>query len=178
MDTGTASLSLTGVERVLGEGDIIVSKTCPKGRITYANDTFLNVSGYREAELLGTPHAVLRHPEMPRSVFAMRWQRLEQRQEVYAVVVNRAKNGDHYWVHAHVTPSLGADGAIRGHHSFRRKLDRSAIDEAAELYRRVRQIEARQRAKADQVRVGLEALRAAFGDLGSSYDRWTWKAAP
>ena len=174
----TTSPSLTGVERFLEDGDIIVSKTDPQGRIVYANDTFLRISGYTEAELLGAPHSILRHPGMPRSVFALLWRRPEAGKEIYAVVLNRAKNGDHYWVHAHVTPSLGPDGGIRGFHSFRRKAPRATIAAAEKLYADVLAIEAREVTKADQVRVGVEAMLATFGDLGPSYDRFIWKAAP
>jgi PAS domain S-box-containing protein len=178
MSIASSQIQLTGVERVLADDAIIVSKTDPQGRITYANDTFLMIADYTESEILGAPHAILRHPAMPRSVFALLWQRIEQGKEVYAVVLNRSKHGDHYWVHAHVTPSLGADGSIRGHHSFRRKARRSSIDEADKLYRDVLAIEAREFTKADQVRAGLDAMRAAFGDIDRSYDRWSWKAAP
>lgn len=177
MATAEAS-PLSGVERILDDDAIIVSKTDPQGRIVYANDTFLEVAGYTEAELLGVPHSILRHPAMPRSVFAFLWQRLEQAREVYAVVLNRSKNGDHYWVHAHVTPSLGPSGAIRGHHSFRRKAPRATIEAAESLYRELLAVEARGFTKAEQVRLGLEAMRATFGDLEDAYDRWSWKAAP
>ncbi len=169
---------LSGVERVLADDAIIVSKTDPQGRIVYANDTFLEIAGYTEAELLGAPHSILRHPAMPRSVFAFLWQRLEARREVYAVVLNRAKNGDHYWVHAHVTPSIGPSGAIRGHHSFRRKPPRSTVDAAEALYRELIAVESRGVTKGEQVRLGLDAMRATFGDLEAAYDRWSWKAAP
>jgi PAS domain S-box-containing protein len=174
----TTSPLLTGVERVLDDDDIIVSKTDPQGRIVYANDTFLRISGYAEEELLGTPHSVLRHPAMPRSVFALLWQRIDAGKEIYAVVLNRAKNGDHYWVHAHVTPSLGPDGSIRGHHSFRRKCPQATIAAAEKLYAEVLAIESREVTKADQVRAGVAAMVATFGDLGPSYDRFIWKAAP
>jgi PAS domain S-box-containing protein len=170
--------SLTGVERVLEDDDIIVSKTDPQGRIVYANDTFLRVSGYTEAELLGAPHSVLRHPAMPRSVFALLWQRLEAGKEIYAVVLNRSKNGDHYWVHAHVTPSLSPSGVLRGHHSFRRKCPLSTVAAAERLYAEVLAVESREATKAGQVRAGIEAMLASFGDLGPSYDRFLWKAAP
>jgi PAS domain S-box-containing protein len=170
--------TLTGVERHLGDDDIIVSKTDPTGRITYANDTFLAISGYREDELLGAPHSILRHPDMPRSVFALLWARLEQGREIFAVVLNRAKNGDHYWVHAHVTPSLSPDGSIRGFHSFRRQVSRDVIDHVSALYAQVLALEGKEKTKADQVRVGVEAVRGAFGDLDLGYDRWSWRAAP
>ena len=174
----SAQQPLTGVERVLDDDAIIVSKTDPQGRIVYANDTFLSIAGYTESEILGAPHAILRHPSMPRSVFALLWSRIEQGREVYAMVLNRAKNGDHYWVHAHVTPSLAHDGSVRGHHSFRRKAPRASIDATERLYRDVLALEAREVTKADQVRAGLQALQGAFGDLDTAYDRWSWKAAP
>ncbi len=175
---GSAIPFLTGVERVLADDGIIVSKTDPQGRIVYANDTFLNIAGYTEAEVLGAPHSLIRHPAMPRSVFALLWRRLEAGDEIYAAVVNRAKNGDHYWVHAHVTPSFARDGSLRGHHSFRRKPPRALIAAAEALYRDVLAIESREAMKVDQVRAGLAALRTTFGDLEASYDRWIWKAAP
>ena len=178
MDQASSPAFLTGVERELRDGEIIVSKTDPGGRITYANDTFLEISGYREDELLGAAHAIVRHPAMPRSVFALLWQRLDRGEEIYAVVLNRAKTGDHYWVHAHVTPSLAADGSIRGHHSFRRKPRRATIEAAEKLYATVLAVEAREHSKREQVQAGLDAMRGAFGDLESSYDRWSWKAAP
>ncbi len=174
----TTSPPLTGVERVLEDDDIIVSKTDPQGRIVYANDTFLRLSGYAESELLGAPHSVLRHPAMPRSVFALLWQRIEAGKEIYAVVLNRSKNGDHYWVHAHVTPSLSPSGTLRGYHSFRRKCPRATIAAAEKLYAEVLAVESREVTKADQVRVGVAAMRATFGDLDAAYDRFIWKGAP
>ena len=98
--------NLTGVERTFGEDEIIVSKTDLTGRITYANDVFLRISGYAEAEVLGQPHSIIRHPGTPRAVFSLLWRTIESGREIFAYVVNRAKNGDHYWVLAHVTPTF------------------------------------------------------------------------
>jgi hypothetical protein len=77
-----------------------------------------------------------------------------------------------------VTPSLSPDGSIRGYHSFRRQVSRDVIAEASAMYAQVLALEATEKTKADQVRVGVEAVRAAFGDLDLGYDRWSWKAAP
>ena len=82
------NLSLTGVERHFDEHEIIVSKTDLKGRITYANDTFLRVAGYRERDILGQPHSIIRHPDMPRCVFALLWQTIEAGREIFAYVIN------------------------------------------------------------------------------------------
>jgi len=85
----------TSRERLWGEEEIIVSKTDLKGIITYANRTFLKVSGYSEEELLGKPHSIIRHPDMPRCVFKLLWDTIEAGREILAYVKNMAKNGDH-----------------------------------------------------------------------------------
>jgi PAS domain S-box-containing protein len=109
----------TGRERTWGDEELIVSKTDLKGIITYANRTFLSVAGYTEQEILGKPHSIIRHPDMPRCVFKLLWDTIESGNEIFAYVKNMAKNGDHYWVFAHVTPTLDAHGNIIGYHANR-----------------------------------------------------------
>ncbi|MDQ0313920.1 PAS domain-containing protein [Amorphus orientalis] len=121
-------LHTTGVERFFEKNDIIVSKTDPKGRITYANDVFLHIAGYTESECLGAPHSLIRHPDMPRCVFKLLWDTVQSGREIFAYVINRCKNGDHYWVYAHVTPSFDLSGGIRGYHSNRRVPDRAVLE--------------------------------------------------
>ncbi|TLP45015.1 PAS domain S-box protein [Cohaesibacter sp. CAU 1516] len=120
---------LSGNERYFGDDDIIVSKTDLKGRLTYANKIFLDISGYQEKEVLGQPHSLIRHPEMPRCIFKLLWSTLEQGKEIFAYVNNRSKNGDNYWVYAHVTPSWDKSGKIVGYHSNRRVPDRDILDQ-------------------------------------------------
>lgn len=120
---------LTGVERFFDEKDIIVSKTDVKGRITYANRTFMNVAGYTEKEILGAPHSIVRHPDMPRCVFKVLWDTISIGKEIFAYVINRAKNGDHYWVLAHVTPSYNAAGEIDSYHSNRRVPNKTVVQQ-------------------------------------------------
>ena len=86
----------TGVERSFSPDEIIVSKTDTKGIITYANKIFLDIAGYTEDEVLGKPHNMIRHPDMPRCIFELLWQTIQQKKEIFAYVVNMAKNGDHY----------------------------------------------------------------------------------
>ncbi len=121
--------SLTGVEQFFDENEIIVSKTNLKGHITYCNDVFLRIAGYSEQECLGQPHSLIRHPEMPRCVFGLLWETIQDGREIFAYVVNRCKNGDHYWVNAHVTPSRDGAGKIIGYHSNRRVPDRSILED-------------------------------------------------
>ena len=109
------------------EDDIIVSKTDLKGRITYANQSFCHIAGYTEAELLGQPHSIIRHPDMPRAVFKLLWDTVLDRREIFAYVKNMARNGDYYWVFAHVTPSYDAKGSVIGFHSSRRVPDRNVL---------------------------------------------------
>ena len=123
-------LTLTGKEQFFGENEIIVSKTNLKGHITYCNDVFLRIAGYTEKECVGQPHSMIRHPDMPRAVFALLWKTIESGQEIFAYVINRCKNGDHYWVYAHVTPSWDRSGAIIGYHSNRRVPDRRIVEQA------------------------------------------------
>jgi PAS domain S-box-containing protein len=121
--------TLTGVERMFDDDEIIVSKTDLKGHITYANNVFLRLADMTEKEALGAPHSVIRNPEMPRAVFKLLWDTIQQGKEIFAYVVNRSKNGDHYWVLAHVTPSYDASGNIIGYHSNRRVPERRILDD-------------------------------------------------
>lgn len=120
---------LTGVERTFDPNDIIVSKTDTTGKMTYGNRTFFKLAGFTEKECLGVQHNLIRHPDMPRCVFDFLWKELQAGNEVFAYVVNRSKNGDHYWVLAHVTPSKDVNGKTVGYHSTRRVPDRRIVDE-------------------------------------------------
>jgi PAS domain S-box-containing protein len=120
--------SAAATEVFFSADDIIVSKTDLKGRITYANDTFCRIAGYAERELIGQPHSIIRHPDMPRAVFKLLWDTLAEQREVFAYVKNRTRSGDFYWVFAHVTPSFAPDGTLVGYHSSRRVPDRRVVD--------------------------------------------------
>ena len=121
-------------EKLMRENDFIVSKTDLKGRITYGNRIFIEFSGYTEQELLGAPHNIIRHPDMPRGVFKFLWDTLGAGEECFAYVKNMAKDGSFYWVFAHVTPSYSTDGQVIGYLSVRRAPKRSAIDVLADVY--------------------------------------------
>lgn len=164
----------TGRELHFGEDEIIVSKTDLQGRITYANDVFQRVSGYTERELLGAPHSILRHPDMPRSVFSLLWSRIQAGKEIFAYVVNLARNGDHYWVLAHVTPSFTEDGTIVGYHSNRRVPDRQAIDTIVPLYRELLAIEARATTHSAGIGAATAALEAKLQKASVSYDAFVF----
>ncbi|KAF0133575.1 MAG: methyl-accepting chemotaxis sensory transducer [Xanthobacteraceae bacterium] len=143
----------TGREVSFDNGNIIVSKTDLKGRICYANRTFYSVSGFDEREVDGQPHSIIRHPDMPRAVFKLLWDRILGGDEIFAYVKNMTRSGDHYWVFAHVTPSFDTAGNIAGFHSNRRVPRRSAVGAIEPLYDTLSRIEASHR----NAREGLEA---------------------
>lgn len=149
------TITPTGVERFFPEDEIIVSKTDLKGHITYANQTFLNVAGYTEEEILGKPHNIVRHPDMPRCVFKLLWDTITARQEIFAYVKNMAKNGDHYWVFAHVTPTFGEHDRVIGYHSNRRVPERRQVELFDGIYS---QLLAEERRHADW-RTGMDAAQ-------------------
>lgn len=122
-------------ERVLGEDDFIVSKTDLKGVITYGNRIFIEISGYSEPELLGSPHSILRHPDMPRAIFKLLWDTIQAKGEICAYVKNLAKDGSFYWVFANITPSFDRHGNLIGYYSVRRKPRPEAVQTMAGLYR-------------------------------------------
>ncbi|MGE5477300.1 MAG: PAS domain-containing protein [Bacteroidales bacterium] len=160
---------LTGVERRFPDDEIIVSKTDTKGRLTYVNDIFLTVSGYSEAEVIGQPHSLIRHPEMPRAIFKLLWDTISAGREIFAYVNNRAKNGDYYWVLAHVTPNFSANGDIIGFHSNRRSPRDEALAKIKPLYQSLLDTERR----AGDRKLGLEASYRQLTDIlareGKSY---------
>ncbi|MCK6546059.1 PAS domain-containing protein [Myxococcota bacterium] len=164
----------TGVERFFDAQEIIVSKTDPRGIITYTNRVFVRVSGYEERELIGQPHNLIRHPEMPRAVFQLLWSRLQAGQEIFAYINNLSKNGDHYWVLAHVTPSFDARGNIVGYHSNRRVPERAAVEQAKVLYRRLLDEETRGGSKSAGLAASTALLEGILAESGQTYDEWVW----
>lgn len=167
-----SSTDLTGVERTFADDEIIVSKTDIKGRLVYANNTFLEVADYTEAEVIGQPHSMIRHPDMPRCVFKLLWDSISAGKEIFAYVVNRTKFGDHYWVLAHVTPTLDADGTIRGYHSNRRVPDAKALDVIKPLYAELKTEEDRHSNRKDGMMAGYNLLLDKLLKTGMEYDEF------
>ena len=130
------NLPVTGNEYLLKDGAQIVSRTDLGGIITFCNPDFIEASGFTEAELMGAPHNILRHPDMPPAAFADLWATLKAGKPWSGLVKNRRKNGDHYWVEANVTPEK-RDGQITSYLSVRRKPTRSQVEAAEALYQNV-----------------------------------------
>lgn len=162
--------AVTGVERFFDEDELIVSKTDTKGRITYANEVFLRIALYSEDEVLGKAHNLIRHPDMPRCVFRFLWERIATKNEVFAYVINRCKNGDHYWVFAHVTPSINQHGSIIGYHSSRRVPSATALSTVKPLYNELLNIERKYRTPKEQWQASLPVFEEKLKSMGLTYD--------
>lgn len=149
----------------LNDDDFIVSKTDLKGRITYCNKIFMQMAKYSEEELMGKPHSIIRHPDMPRAVFKLLWERIEKKEEIFAFVKNISKEGGYYWVFTNVTASLDLNGNIIGYYSVRRKPNEEAIKVISEVYKEMIRLERSG---------GMEASGAYLNDLlkqkGVGYD--------
>lgn len=138
----TAQAKNLNKEVTLKDDDLIVSKTDKKGKITYANRSFMQISGYSEQMLLGHPHNLIRHSDMPRGVFRLMWQMLQNGEEFFGFVKNRCLDGGFYWVFANVTADLDEHGQLQGYFSVRRQPPREALLVCEEIYRNMREIEA------------------------------------
>lgn len=169
----SANPELTGNERFFDEASVIVSKTDTKGWITYANETFLAIADYAEHEVVGQPHNLIRHPDMPRCIFKLLWDTLEAKREIFAYVVNRTKFGDHYWVLAHVTPSFNAAGEVVGYHSNRRVPRRDIIEHVIlPLYGDLAAVEEQAANPKDGLAASTAMLEEILKDKGTNYDKW------
>jgi len=115
-------------------GSVLISKTDTKGIITYANDAFVEISGYTREELIGKSHNIVRHPDMPPQAFKWLWDTLKSERPWRGIVKNRCKNGDHYWVKANIAPII-ENSLIIGYVSVRRLPTREQVAEAEAFYR-------------------------------------------
>lgn len=145
-----SNLPVTQLEYSFPRDQTLVSVTDLKGRIVYCNASFVAVSGFMREELMGQPHNLVRHPDMPGEAFRDMWTTIEAGRPWSALVKNRRKNGDHYWVHANATP-MQRDGQIVGYLSVRTAAPADQVAKAEQLYARMRDEVARGR-----VRTGLQ----------------------
>jgi PAS domain-containing protein len=162
----------SGRESPLGSDEIIVSKTDLQGRITYANDVFLRVAKASETEVLGSPHCLVRNPEMPRGVFKLLWDTVQNKREIFAFVNNFSANGDNYWVFAHVTPSLDTRGQITGFHSSRRKPTKEQVAKIVPLYASMLDVERKFQNPKDAAAASVAFLQNLLKEKGLSYDEF------
>jgi len=157
------------VEKVMRDDDFIVSKTDIQGRITYGNLTFQQFSGYPEQELLGAPHNIIRHPDMPRGIFKYVWDELVKGNDVVAYVKNMAADGSFYWVYANMTPSYDEAKKVIGYYSVRRAPRREGVKIIETIYRQMCAEESKV-AIAAQPEVSLKIFKQMLAEKGVSYE--------
>lgn len=156
-------------EIIMRDDDFIVTKTDTVGLITYCNPIFIEFSGFSERELLGKQHNIVRHPDMPRAVFAMLWQTIKAGDEFMGYVKNLSRSGSYYWVFATVTPSFKPNSQeIIGFFSVRRKPDKSKLRIVEPLYREM--LAAEQSAgRSGAIAAGTAVLQNALKSTGKDY---------
>jgi len=152
---------VTQREHMLSPNDYLISRTDLKGRITFANRAFIEISGFSAQELLGAPHNLVRHPDMPPEAFADLWTSIQAGKSWVGIVKNRRKDGDHYWVQATVTPTR-VDGRIVGFTSVRSMATREQIEAAQAAYQRFQE----NRAAGLAIREGAVVRTGIAGFIG------------
>ena len=119
------------------ESDVIISQTDSNGIITYANRAFCNISGYKLDELIGKPHNIIRHPDMPNIVFEKMWKTISDGQAWNGLVKNLRKDGKYYWVDTEILPIKDEDSKITGYIAVRKAASRKDIKESEETYKKI-----------------------------------------
>lgn len=132
-DGSRRKVLVSEIETLLKDGRLIVSRTDPAGVITHVNNSFVEMSGYSEKELVGQPHYILRHPDMPAVAFKDLWVTIQKGVKWHGYVKNLRKDGGFYWVFATVIPNI-RNGVIAGYTSVRRKPARDKVLECIKLY--------------------------------------------
>jgi len=151
----------TNVENIVKSTDLIVSKADAEGNITYVNPIFMKISGYTQGDLLDKPHAILRHPDMPKVIFKYLWENLKEGRDVVAYVKNLCKDGSFYWVMATLKVAKNPDGSFRNYMSTRKSITDSAKETIISLYENLLEIE-----KSDGVEASEKALNAFLDEKG------------
>ncbi|MEA3492349.1 MAG: PAS domain-containing protein [Campylobacterota bacterium] len=129
-------------EIILNPKRYIVSETDERGKITFCNDYFMEVSGYNEDELIGKAHSIVRHPDMPKVLFKLLWETISQGKNINAVVKNLAKDGRYYWIFTEFESRRDTDtGEIIGYHAARKTISKHVIEVIADLYAELLKIE-------------------------------------
>jgi len=132
-DGTSRRLLVTDVETRFPTGELIVSQTDVAGNITMCNEAFVHMSGWSREQLMGAPHSILRHPDMPKAAFGDLWTTVDQGTRWSGYVKNLRRDGGFYWVYATVIPKI-VDGVVVGHTSVRREPSRDKVEELAAVY--------------------------------------------
>ena len=159
-------------ENLLKYDDLIVTKTDLKGNITYCNECFLNISELEEKEVLNQPHSLIRHPDMPKAVFQILWNTLNEGNEFFGIVKNLSTSGNHYWVFANITPSFDESGKTIGYFSARRKANNALVKIMDNLYKKMVQEEKRHNDNNRAIEASTQILNNFIDEQGVSYNEY------
>lgn len=172
----STKITPTSEEVRMNENDFIVSKTDAKGKITYCNEIFIRFSGYDEEHLIDQPHNIIRHPDMPRSVYRFMWETLQKKQEFFGIVKNLCKSGAYYWTFANVTPSY-EDGQLIGYYSVRRQPSRKIVDLLTPVYQQMVAEEAKYSSSKEAMDASFKILNDILKTQGLSYSEFVYTNA-
>lgn len=148
----------------------ILSETDREGVVTYANDYFVELSAYPEEELVGKPHSVVRHPDMPKTVFKLLWDALKAGKEYKAIVKNRRKDGKYYWVYSEYKPLYDQNKQIRGYRSSRRPVPRKILSDVEAIYKKLLDLEATKSQHDAEMFLELKLHNDGFHDYAEFVD--------
>ena len=154
-------------EHMVEESAFLVSKTDLKGRITYCNEPFLKIVGAKQAEVLGKPHNIVRHPDMPRAIFKLLWEHIKDKEEIFAYVKNKSFDGGYYWVFANITASVDDRNNTVGYYSVRRKPNPKAIEVIEPIYQKLLSVE-----KSGGMDASMKFLTDFLKEKNLSYDEF------
>lgn len=161
----------TGEEIVMRDDDFITSKTDLKGIITYCNEIFIEFARYQEEQLVGQNHNIIRHPDMPRTIYKLLWDTIQSGQEINAYVKNMASDGAFYWVLANVTPVFDKDMKIVGYYSVRRKPKKSSLDRIIPLYKQLLS-EEKKYGSSEGLSASTNMLNQFLSEKGVDYEKF------
>ncbi len=160
----------TNKEIKLDPRKYILSTTDLQGNITKVNDYFLEVCKYTKDELIGAPHSIVRHPDMPKAIFYLMWEYIQNGKNITAVVKNMAKNGDHYWVITDFEIRRDHSGKINRYMAFRQAAPKKIVKTIEPLYQKLLEIE-----KMDGMDVSVEYLLNYVAEQGTDYNGYIAK---
>lgn len=153
-------------QKEIGDEAFITTKTDLKGNITYANNYFLDIVNAKNSDLIGKNHNIVRHPDMPKYVFKLLWDRIRDKKEIFAFVKNITFDGGYYWVFANVTSSLDENGNIIGYYSVRRKANPQAVQTMIPIYQKMLELE-----KTGGINASQKYIAELLATHNTTYDR-------
>ena len=160
----------TNTEQELSDDEFIILKTDLQGTMTYANSSFIHFSGYEESELIGQPHKMLRHPDMPRAIFRLMWDTLEDNREFFGYLKYLRKDGGYFWVFANLTPSFDDNQKVNGSFSVLRKPHPTRLSFFSDLYPQMVEREKQISTDTESMDASTEVLSSAID--GRDYDEF------